>query len=375
MMLMEDKCLHCGSWILCDAVQEGDTIPCPFCGNPTTLNDRKSQAGQKMDQGKVDFHIPVVLEPSGPTFVSGQELSASFSQGGRLLGLCGVSIGADGSIVIGAVGGKVDSDATKASDSEIGSDSIPEMARFAAITPEEEILFDNAMETLRVALNEANAGTRWPNAMVRIWGEPLPDDLLSTARTVAGDILEEFQQKSQFGAGKSYPLRDKTAHVFDPATGKLSSMPLLELNDEMMRVKVEGVGKVWVKSSQVSCLPAGPVLHPPLCDTLRQRIKECIMEPLLEVHPQTLDQWEDAFRRERNAEREIAVWLVISGRFMAFVNAHQLSKAQRKEVFQLMLRCTFVPNQAAFWATVNPKTLTREQVKAVIAPFENKWRG
>lgn len=373
MMLMEDKCSHCGSWILCDAVQEGDTIPCPFCGNPTTLNDRKSQAGQKMDQGEVDFHIPVVLEPSGLTFVYEQELSASFPQGGRLLGQCGVSIGSDGSIVMGAAGGKVDSDASKATDSEIGDDGIPETPCFAAITPEEEILFDNAIETLRVALNEARAGTRWPNAMVRIWGEPLPDDLLSTARNVAGHILEEFQQNSQFGAGKSRPFGNKTAHVLDLATGKLSSMPLLELNDKMRQVKVEGVGKVWVKSS--SCLCAGPVLHPPLCDTLRQRIKECIMEPLVEVHPQTLDQWEDAFRRERNAEREIAVWLVISERFTAFVNAHQLSKAQRKEVFQLMLRCMSVPNQAAFWATVNPKTLTREQVKAVIAPFENKWRG
>jgi len=249
MMLMEEKCSHCGSWILYEAVQEGDTMPCPFCGNPTTLNDRKSQAAQKMDQGKVDFHIPVVLEPSGLTIVSGQELSASFSQGGRLLGLCSVSIGADGSIIIGGVGGKADSDASKASDSEIGDDSIPETARFAAITPEEEILFDNAIETLRVALNEAKAGTRWPNAMVRIWGEPLPDDLLSTARNVADEILEAFQQKSQFGAGKSRPLSDKTAHVYDLATRKLSSMPLLELNDEMLQVKVEGVGKVWVKVS------------------------------------------------------------------------------------------------------------------------------
>jgi len=99
------------------------------------------------------------------------------------------------------------------------------------------------------------------------------------------------------------------------------------------------------------------------------------MEPLAEVYPCTLDEWEDGFLRERNAEREIAVWLLISEHFTAFVNAHQLSRAQRQEAFELMVGCTTVSNKAAFWATASPKSLTREQVKAVIAPFEKKWRG
>jgi hypothetical protein len=103
-------------------------------------------------------------------------------------------------------------------------------------------------------------------------------------------------------------------------------------------------------------------------------MKEGIMEPLSEVFPKTLSEWEDGFRRDANAEQEIAVWLVIATRFEAFVNANRLDTIQRKEVFDLMLHCTMVPNRAAFWATVQPRSLTREQVEGVIAPFLINWR-
>lgn len=371
---METKCSNCGSWIQCSEGQEGHLVRCPFCGEPTTLDERKSQAAQKIETGKADAHVPIVLEPSGLKLVHESMLSASFSQGGRLLGLCAVAMGADGSIATATVGGKANSESAKVGGQNTGHERTPAILRFAAITADEAMLLKQAGSTLLVALNEARAGTQWPKAMTRIWGEPLPDDLLSTVRVVAARIFEEFQERSQFGAGKSRSLGGMTATVHDLVTRKLSTIPLAELADGMVQMKVDREGMVWINPGQLSSLAAGPILHPSFSDALRKRIRERIMEPLAEVYPRTLDEWEDGFRREQNAEREIAVWLVVTERYTAYVNAHELSKAQRQEVFDLMLHCTMVPNRAAFWATVSHQCLTRDQVEAAISPFKVNWR-
>jgi hypothetical protein len=166
---------------------------------------------------------------------------------------------------------------------------------------------------------------------------------------------------------------NKMVKIYDPVTKKVSTIPQAELGHGMVEVDVVGVGRVWVKSNQFS-VEAGPICHPPIGEELMARIRRTIMEPLSEVYPKTLNQWEDGFRRDRHAEREIAIWEIIAQRYTAFVDANKLNKKQRKEVFQLMVRCTNVPNRSAFWETTRPQSLTREQVEAVIAPFEINWR-
>jgi hypothetical protein len=171
----------------------------------------------------------------------------------------------------------------------------------------------------------------------------------------------------------------KTAKVFDMVTGEVSTIPLAELAHGMKYVLVEGVGEVWVEPKQFAeCVDPSykaPFQHAPLSKELRDTIKEQIMEPLSEVRPMALSKWEDGFRRGLKAENEIALWLLIAKRYKAFVDANALSKAQRTEVFDVMLHCSMVPNREAFWETVRRQHLTREQVEAAIAPFELNWRG
>jgi hypothetical protein len=169
----------------------------------------------------------------------------------------------------------------------------------------------------------------------------------------------------------------KTARVYDFHTEKVSVIPLAELAQNMTEADVVGVGRVWIQTKQFveQVVEHGPIIHSPLSDKLRERIKTEIMEPLLEVYPKTLDEWDDGFRRDQNAEREIAVWLVLARRYKEFSKENSLNKPQKKEAFKVMLHCTMVPNREAFWETFRPQFLKRKQVEAAIAPFEKNWRS
>jgi hypothetical protein len=164
--------------------------------------------------------------------------------------------------------------------------------------------------------------------------------------------------------------------VYDLVTKKLSLIPKAELAHGMIEIYFMPLGRVWVQQSQLDANAVkGPIVHPPLSPELRNSIKERIVESLSEVCPTTLSEWEDGFRRDVNAERQIAKWFVIAERFQKFVALNQLNTAQRKEVFDLMVHCTQVPDLAAFWETFRPESLSREQVEAAIAPFETNWHG
>jgi hypothetical protein len=168
----------------------------------------------------------------------------------------------------------------------------------------------------------------------------------------------------------------KTAQVYDPITKQVSTIPEAELGPWMLQIEVVGAGRVWIQPGSLHSIEPGPICHPPLGPKLLKRIKKGIMWPLAEVCPKTLKEWEDGFRRDCNAEQQIAMWLVVAERFTGFLKANAgLNKRQRKEVFYLMLHCTVVPNRAAFWETVQLRFLTREQAESVIAPFEINWRN
>ena len=50
------------------------------------------------------------------------------------------------------------------------------------------------------------------------------------------------------------------------------------------------------------------------------------------------------------------------------------NKRQKEETFKAMIYCTLVSSEESFWATFQPRTLTKEQVESAIAPFRINWR-
>lgn len=98
--------------------------------------------------------------------------------------------------------------------------------------------------------------------------------------------------------------------MYDFDTQTLSAIPAAELAPGMVRVRMNGVeGSVWVEAAR---LQKSPDRHPPFPEQGRDYLRQ-IKAALDEVYPLTLEAWEDGFRRDHNAEREIATWLHIHG--------------------------------------------------------------
>lgn len=154
----------------------------------------------------------------------------------------------------------------------------------------------------------------------------------------------------------------KTVHVYDFKTKKANTIPAAELAPGMVRVNLVGVGEVYVKASDIS--RDGEYKHPPFNSKLRNLIKDKIQQPLAETRPLTLEQWEDGFRRDNNAEREIAVWVFLADRFTKFSKAENLNRVQRQECFKVMLGYTI--DQAHVLETITLSALTRDQAQRAI---------
>ncbi len=162
------------------------------------------------------------------------------------------------------------------------------------------------------------------------------------------------------------------AKVFDPETHRSVEVLESSLPAGMVYLQVEGLGKVWVQPDKLE--PDGTEeAYPPLSSELRKKVEEGIMRPLWEVYPQSLEKWEEGFRRDTDAEAEIALWLTLVERYTAFIQQNPLTRQAREEVFDLMLRSTLAQDEFSFWSTVRLQHLTREDAKTAIAPFRSKW--
>src|SRR5437867_3265790 len=97
--------------------------------------------------------------------------------------------------------------------------------------------------------------------------------------------------------------------VYDLDTGDITTIPAAELAPGMVSATIKGMeGQFWVEASKLN---QGPYRHPPFSEEVRGMLRN-IQQILQEVYPLTLEQWEDGFRRDTNAEREIAAWVYLS---------------------------------------------------------------
>ena len=99
----------------------------------------------------------------------------------------------------------------------------------------------------------------------------------------------------------------------------------------MVEADVTGVGRVWIKAAQTK---NGEYRHAPFDDSLRDFVKNEIQQPLAEVHPKTIAEWEDGFRRDAEPEREIAIWCRLAERLVEFSKSEGLDKCNGGNVSQ-----------------------------------------
>ena len=158
----------------------------------------------------------------------------------------------------------------------------------------------------------------------------------------------------------------KKVKVYDFETKEVITIPSAELAPGMVEAEVEGVGRVWVDAKQATM--DGGYRHEPFSEDIRDRLRE-IKEALDEVHPMTLQEWEDGFRKDTHPEKEIAIWLRLAERYKAFTEEKEFSQGQRREVFNVMLACTMSPGKELVLETVTLSAITREEALDAIEAF------
>jgi hypothetical protein len=81
-----------------------------------------------------------------------------------------------------------------------------------------------------------------------------------------------------------------------------------------------------------------PYRHGPFGPEVRARLQE-LHDTLCEVHPLTLDEWEDGFRRDTTPEREIALWLHFAQAYRRVTTQRlrKLQLAHKQVIFHVLL--------------------------------------
>lgn len=157
-------------------------------------------------------------------------------------------------------------------------------------------------------------------------------------------------------------MSEANARVYDPETGQVTTIPVRELSDAMIAIRIEGVeGVVYVDQSVVQ-LEKGPVRHDSLPSAVVERI-ESIADIFDDVLPGSPGEWVDDFRRDEHPETELLVWERIAERYLRSVDPTDPLERKR-DVLKVLLSCANnSPHVAAL--TSEAETLDREEIRTI----------
>lgn len=152
------------------------------------------------------------------------------------------------------------------------------------------------------------------------------------------------------------------ARIYDAETGQITSIPIRELSDAMIAIRIEGIeGMVYVDQSLVH-LEKGPIRHDSLAPELVERIGS-LAQIFTDVLPGTAEEWVEDFRRDEQPESELALWEHIADRYLHHVDVDD-SLERKQDILKILLTCANnSPHVAAL--TVECDTLDREAIHTI----------
>ncbi len=131
--------------------------------------------------------------------------------------------------------------------------------------------------------------------------------------------------------------KDQMVTLWDASSNTFTQIPKCELAPGMVQCKIQGrKGLVWREAVSIN-LNNTPYRHPKFEGEICKLIGSLSMS-FAEVYEHSYDFWEDGFRKDTNPLKEIHIWMVVAQVYHNFAEGRSL--AYRKELFQLVLRCT-----------------------------------
>ena len=157
-------------------------------------------------------------------------------------------------------------------------------------------------------------------------------------------------------------MSEEHVRIYDPETGQVTTIPVRELSDAMIAIRIEGIeGQVYVDQSLVQ-LEKGPIRHESLPPDLAERI-ESIAEIFFDVLPGTPEEWIDDFRRDEHPETELAVWERLAESYLR--SADPADPVERKrDVLKVLLSCANNSPQVTA-LTAEAETLDHDEIRSI----------
>lgn len=199
--------------------------------------------------------------------------------------------------------------------------------------------------------------------LVRIWPSWWYRSTEGARRLILRDAAQTREMLRSQGGGALIDAIDArvpeaAVHVYDFATRRVATMPTNELAPGMALAKVQGVdGHVWVDMTQAK--PGTNYFHPSFPPETRRQIA-WIADVLKDVHPLSLHDWEDGFRRDLSADRQIFIHTCIAEAFKRFTEGGHMSVIQKRELYHAIVQAT-LSTREAFAAVVSVAAVSRTE--------------
>jgi hypothetical protein len=109
--------------------------------------------------------------------------------------------------------------------------------------------------------------------------------------------------------------------------------------------------------------------HPPFSPAVR-KLLATILETFKDIYilPVSLDEFEDGFRRDVHAEREIATWLHMAKVYRQFTDGRDLTMRKKLDIFAVVFVCANNGKENVF-RTVPAPTLSRKRMTEIVNAF------
>ena len=155
-----------------------------------------------------------------------------------------------------------------------------------------------------------------------------------------------------------------TVPFYDFETRSVVRIPRRELSPGAIQAQIQGMDEVvWVLSGQ---LKQGPLQHEPFDEQIRDYLRR-IQSAFAEHRDLSLDEWEDGFRRDAHAGREIALWSHAADTYLQFT-ADEQSADRRRDVYLCIVTC-MTTSPDSVWSVLEPQRLDKSDAQRVINHF------
>lgn len=112
-------------------------------------------------------------------------------------------------------------------------------------------------------------------------------------------------------------------------------------------------------------LKKGEYRYPHFPPVVISQIKQ-IKDYLDDVFPQTMDEWEDGFRRDADPISEIDLWLVIGEVYSSIITQRSTTE-EKKATFSILLSCTMEEaDPEKMFSQQKVKILSQEQIRKIV---------